>query len=224
MACLAVSTWAKEMPKAGFGVQFGWAQPLMRMNNDGSHHTLNTVHLKGLKAGVVYDASFVAGFGSSIGINYTYGNSHTKWAKKDLTFSERKLYDYHQLELFVDWQYKFEVAKETYIILYTGPSLQCGLKYNNKYELRNDALREKVKDQCTSVERYDTDQHDLAMRRLNVTWGVGVGFQYQRYFLRGGYDFGLVNPYKHEDFANGNHTHGRIDQWNIRAGVYLWYK
>jgi hypothetical protein len=58
---------------------------------------------------------------------------------------------------------------------------------------------------------------------LNVTWGVGAGFQYKRYFLRGGYDFGLMNPYKHSDFANEKHTRGRLDQWNIRLGVYLWY-
>jgi hypothetical protein len=61
------------------------------------------------------------------------------------------------------------------------------------------------------------------LKRLNVTWGVGAGFQYKRYFLRGGYDFGLIVPYKSADFVNGNHTRGRLDQWNIKVGVYLWY-
>ena len=52
---------------------------------------------------------------------------------------------------------------------------------------------------------------------------IGAGFQDKRYFLRGGYDFGLINPYKNADFVNGNHTRGRLDQWSIKLGVYLWY-
>ena len=60
-------------------------------------------------------------------------------------------------------------------------------------------------------------------KRFNVTWGVGAGFQYKRYFLRGGYDFGLINPYKNADFENENHTRGRLDQWNIKIGMYLFY-
>jgi len=59
---------------------------------------------------------------------------------------------------------------------------------------------------------------------LNITWGVGAGFQYRRYFLRGGYDFGLLNPYKYTDFESGTHTHGRLDQWEIKIGMYLWYE
>ena len=64
---------------------------------------------------------------------------------------------------------------------------------------------------------------DNALKRINITWGVGAGFQYKRYFLRGGYDFGLINPYKNADFTNGNHTRGRLDQWNVKLGIYLWY-
>lgn len=225
VACMAMSVMAKEMPKQGFGVQLGFAQPIVRTNAPESPGTLvNNAKLNGLKVGVVYDASYIAGFGSTIGFNYTFGNNHTKWHKQDLTFSDRNLYTYHQVELFVDWQYKFEVAKETYIILYTGPTLQCGVKYKDRYEVFNRALREKVPEKCKTTEHYKTDEHNEAYRQLNITWGVGLGFQYKRYFLRGGYDFGLVNPYKHKYFDNEVRTDGRIDQWNIRAGVYLWYK
>jgi hypothetical protein len=67
------------------------------------------------------------------------------------------------------------------------------------------------------------DMNDYALKRLNVTWGIGAGFQYQRYFLRGGYDFGLINPYKAQSFSNIDvHTRGRFDQWQIKLGMYLW--
>ena len=70
---------------------------------------------------------------------------------------------------------------------------------------------------------FTTQENDEALKRLNITWGVGAGFQYKRYFVRGSYDFGLINPYKNIDFENGNHTRGRLDQWSVKIGAYLWY-
>ena len=238
MVFTAMSMFAVDLPKQGFGLQIGWAQPVLRLNSPTSKDTLaNTIHMNGFKVGVVYDASFIAGFGSSIGINYTFGNYTGPWKSRYVynTYPEdRMTIFFHQVELFVDWQYKFEVAKETYLILYSGPTIQCGVALS----MRND---QKVEDPLTGTvttiygERFDAynvgddtqdptrHAQDNALTRLNVTWGVGAGFQYKRYFLRGGYDFGLINPYKNADFVNGNHTRGRLDQWSIKLGVYLWY-
>jgi hypothetical protein len=64
---------------------------------------------------------------------------------------------------------------------------------------------------------------DMSLKRLNVTWGVGAGFQYDRYFLRGGYDFGIINPNKERSFVGHDaYTRGRFDQWQIKVGMYLW--
>ena len=68
VACLAVSLMAKELPKQGLGLQIGWAQPILRVNSNTSMDTLHTTKLNGFKVGVVYDASIIAGFGTSIGI------------------------------------------------------------------------------------------------------------------------------------------------------------
>ena len=242
MVVLAVSVFAVDLPKQGFGLQIGWAQPILRLNSPTSKDTLaNTVKLKGFKVGLVYDASYIAGFGSTIGLNYTFGATSTPWtedrAYQPLPYPRhRSLITYHQLELFVDWQYKFEVAKETYLMLYTGPTLQCGLDFTMRvdkqdYSRENPEVVETIYGQkydAYNVEKYDEGydpyrRADNALKRLNVTWGVGAGFQYKRYFLRGGYDFGLINPYKNADFSTGNHTRGRLDQWNIKLGVYLWY-
>ena len=242
MVVLATSAFAVDIPKQGFGFQIGWAQPILRLNSPTSKDTLaNTVKLNGFKVGIVYDASYVAGFGSSIGLNYTFGMANSGWSSK-YSFNDypktRSLIMYHQLELFVDWQYKFEVAKETYLMLYTGPSLQCSLDFTMRVDNQTwDPITDVVtttygeRFNAYNVEAhdenvpggYDTQRADNALKRLNVTWGVGAGFQYKRYFLRGGYDFGLINPYKNADFSTGNHTRGRLDQWNIKLGVYLWY-
>lgn len=240
MAVMAIHVWAVDVPKQGFGVQIGWAQPILRLNSPTSKDTLsNTVKLHGFKVGVVYDASYAKGFGSSIGLNYTFGVSNSGWSSKSAINDypkTRMLIMYHQLELFVDWQYKFEVAKETYLILYTGPSIQCGLDFSMRVDQRIENPPMSGNIETIYGERfnaYNVGDDDLdpahktadnALKRLNVTWGVGAGFQYKRYFLRGGYDFGLINPYKNRDFSTGNHTRGRLDQWNIKLGIYLMYK
>lgn len=228
LMCLSLGAWAVEKPKQGFGFQIDWAQPILRINRPGPS-ALNdslkmAIKMNGFKVGVVYDASYIAGFGSSIGINYTFGVYTSKWASQGI-YSEypriRQHITYHQLELFVDWQYKFEIAKETYLILYTGPTLQCGIDFDMRVDRQMDYDQQV---EHFYYDGYKSDEQDESFKRLNVTWGVGAGFQYRRYFLRGGYDFGLMNPYKHADFSNEKHTRGRLDQWNIRLGVYLWYK
>ena len=229
--CLALSAMATDMPKQGLGIQIGWAQPILRLNSPSQDYPkdslVNTVQLNGLKFGLIYDASYIAGFGSSMGINYTFAGGHTDWQKKNLSFSSRTQTLYQQIEVFVDWQYKFEVAKETYLTLYTGPTIQCGLLLNMNVFERNDLTDEITSD---SYSAYNTDLTNEHLKRLNVTWGLGASFQYQRYFLRGGYDFGLINPYANSQFVNAlgqtydRYTRGRFDEWSIKVGMYFWYE
>ena len=235
LVCLTMGSWAVEKPKQGFGFQISWAQPILRINVPEKLDPIDAafvdsskmvIKMKGFKVGVVYDATYIAGFGSTIGLNYTFGVYNSKWKSLPNSVYGYPLYRqrflYHQLELFVDWQYKFEIAKETYLMLYTGPTLQCGVDFDlhiDKKDFSDDVTRQSSYDYYQS-----SDDPDKLFKRINVTWGVGAGFQYKRYFLRGGYDFGLMNPYKNSDFnGEDKHTRGRLDQWNIRLGVYLWY-
>ncbi len=231
--CLTASLWAVDLPNQGLGIQLGWAQPTLRVNDSNSPDSLSHhIHFNGFKVGLIYDASYVAGFGSSMGINYTFGVHNGGWDRRNAynTYpQDRQLITYNELEVFVDWQYKFEVAKETYLILYTGPTIQCGLTLNWRKDTRDEALDniglptgEIITTRGERTNSYNVGGEN-GFKRLNVTWGVGAGFQYKRYFLRGGYDFGLINPYKLADFANGVHTRGRFDQWSIKIGMYLWY-
>ena len=244
LVAVALSTWAVDLPKQGIGIQIGWAQPILRLNRadnpSSAKDSLTSItKMKGFKVGVVYDGSIIAGFGSSIGINYTFAAANSGWQANNSSFSEyprnRQLITYHEMEVFVDWQYKFEVAKETYLMLYTGPTIQCGLAFDMRTDKQNDFGGpitythgngyNPSKDDYTRL-----DEENNHFKRLNVTWGIGAGFQYKQYFLRGGYDFGLIDPYYNSQFVDksGNtldhYTRGRLDQWNIRIGMYLWYK
>ena len=226
MVVCTMSAMAIDLPKQGFGMHIGFAAPTLRLNDKSSliakDSLVNVTKLNGLKVGVVYDASYFAGFGSTLGINYTFGTSSTKWTQKDLSHSIRNKTLYQEVEVYVDWQYKFEVAKETYLMLYTGPSIQCGIAFNKNTYVR-DEVSKTIKE--TNKELYTTDSADELLKRVNVTWGIGAGFQYQRYFLRGGYDFGIINPYKNAQFeGTDRYTRGRLDQWSIKIGMYFLYK
>lgn len=209
-----------------FGVQLGFAQPIARLNTPTTKTSLLATSYNGFKVGLVYDATIIKGFGVSMGLNYTFGNHTSAWKQiGTLPYpQERTTGQYHQLEIPIDWQYKFEIAKRTWIILYTGPTLQCGLDLTSK--LYNNNGKEITLEKDNSF--YSEDMKDKELKRINVTWGLGAGFQYDRYFLRGGYDFGLINPYKASQFdytdTNGGHprTRGRFDQWQIKVGIYLW--
>lgn len=232
-ACLAVCAgFAQNLPQ-GLGIQIGFAEPIMRLNSweQGvpKDSLVNKTIMNGFKVGLVYDGTIIKGFGATIGVNYTFATGTTAWTIPNPLQSlqkERTRTMYNQVEMFVDWQYKFEIAKETYIILYTGPSIQCAVSLDKRIYSKDEiagSITEKEKFSCFD---YSDSESKYDYQRVNVTWGVGAGFQYQRYFLRGGYDFGLMNPYKVMNFNelgfDDRRTRGRLDQWNIRLGVYLW--
>ena len=208
------------------GVQLGYARSITRLNTPENGKTLSATGYNGLKVGIVYDATIVKGFGATVGLNYTFGANATDWMKRIHTQPTeypqiRSRGQYHQLEIPVDWQYKFEIAQNTWLMLYTGPTLQCGLLFKDKWYARSDNKSNAFTHEENLYSKEDME--DYALKRLNVTWGIGAGFQYERYFLRGGYDFGLINPYKAQSFLGEDiYTRGRFDQWQIKLGMYLW--
>ena len=233
--CVAVATaaFAQSLPQ-GLGIQIGFAEPIMRLNSSDPNmpkdSLVNKTIMNGMKVGLVYDGTIIKGFGATVGINYTFAAGYSNWTTPNVMQQLTKVRTkttYNQVELFVDWQYKFEIAKETYIILYTGPSIQCAVEMSKRVFVKNEGTGEVSNNGKVSCFDYTDSEMAHDYHRMNVTWGVGAGFQYERYFLRGGYDFGLMNPYKVGNFNEMGYsldrrTRGRLDQWNIRLGIYLW--
>ena len=221
----ALSTMMQAQGKQSLGVQIGFTQPITRLNApiSGKESNLEPTTYNGFKIGLAYDATIVAGFGYTIGLNYTFAANKTDWKSVGINTYPRTYTSelYHQLEIPVDWQYKFEIAKNTWLVLYTGPTLQCGLSFN-----RNTHKQNEPNGDISTLEnnRYD-DKNINALKRINVTWGLGAGLQYDRYYLRGGYDFGIINPYKAQVFNVNDeyhpYTRGRFDQWQLKLGMYL---
>ena len=231
LSLCATLTFAQEGTQ-GFGLHIGFAQPNLRLNSPAEEaedkSKLSKTAFNGLKVGLFYEATYVKGFGSMIGLNYTYGGCSTAWTQKNelsIWPKTRNRSQLHALEIFVDWQYKFCIAKDTYILLYTGPTIQCNVAMSSTVFEKNSENGDPAK---TTISCFDYDDADLQQdyKRLNVTWGIGAGFQYDRYFIRGGYDFGLINPYNFDNFEKigmkDRNTRGRLDQWQVKFGVFLW--
>ncbi|MBQ2067611.1 MAG: hypothetical protein II457_01645, partial [Paludibacteraceae bacterium] len=192
LVCLAVSAFAVELlPKQGLGIQVGWAQPILRLNSPNNPSNAKDslsikIAMKGVKIGVVYDGSIIAGFGTSIGLNYTFAAYNSGWKADNMYGMDyprrRQMLTYHELELCVDWQYKFEVAKETYLIVYSGPTIQCGLAFDMRSDFQKDFDNEVEVKRYSGYHMEEGDNENEHLSRLNITWGVGAGFQYKRYF------------------------------------------
>lgn len=227
-ALLMVSTMM--VAQEGLSIQLGYASPTFRLNSPTLEDKtkLETTALNGFRVAIAYDASFYKGMGVMMGLDYTVSGNHTKWQSVS-TYGEyprsRTRNVLNQLEVFVDWQYKFEVAMNTYLILYSGPTVQVNLNMNQTEYIQNYVGDEGSK-KVVGLLQYNDATMRQYYKRYNVTWGVGAGFQYDRYFIRGGYDFGLVNPYMFDNFnkvgSADRNTRGRLDQWQIKVGVYLW--
>lgn len=238
---LIASVALAQEAACSIGLQFGFNQNIYRVNlpstiksPDVISNDLHNTPLSGTKIGFVFDGNIIKGFGAYIALNYTYAGGGTNWKQNGVMLypQTRSHFDLHNLELACDWQYKFEVAQHTYFILYSGPAIQLNLSLHETEIVKNFDEQTK-KEKIWGVDYGNKDMFE-AYQRINVLWGVGAGFQYKRYFVRGGYDFGLINPYAFKNFNEvlekntglpiykDQATRGRQDQWYIKVGIYLW--
>ena len=226
------------------GIEFGYAQPTYRLNapkETGSGATsLSSTQLHGIKIGLVYDLNLIRGFGLSTAVHYTYGYHLDDWeaypydanghAIPITTYELKTRYDFHQIELALDLQYKFAIAKNTHNILYTGPTIQYIPSMTARDTWRTKIGGNELNEHPYAYISWDYSNGEMAeyYKQYNVTWGIGAGFQYQWLYLRGGYDFGLINPYNFSNFSSlsaysqDRLTRGRLDQWQIKIGFYFW--
>lgn len=230
----ALSVFAQEGTQ-NIGFNLGFSDAIIRGRKSASSTKLDgSTSLYGLKAGFVYEATYVAGFGMQIGLNYTFGANLGKWQSQTQVSNYpmiRQNYTYHQIEIPIDWQYKFEIARQTYLILYTGPTIEIGLSLSQKEYTKQLKSGKEVITKKDPVKIYSMDGDGDGIRdyyRTNITWGIGAGFQYKQYFIRGGYDFGIMSPYR-DKYAYKDATKteewrrkGRFDQWSIKLGIYIW--
>lgn len=238
---LAHAEW--EDQAVGFSI--GYTQNICRLNSPSElsddKTKLTAFPMNGTKIGFIYDANIWKGLGFSVSANYSYTAQSSDWTDYPYdikgnvatipTIETKYRNESHVIEVNLHGQYKVEIAMNTWLILYTGPTWQNIIEFNANAYFRN-----KLTQESQEVLKIRSDQYELSQyyKPLNLAWGLGGGFQYKNIWLRGGYDFGLTNPrsaynfgelgYLDEDgYPDSRRTRGRWDQWQIRIGFYFWH-
>lgn len=221
-----------------FGLQVGYAQPTLREPKAGTYSTKdfsNKTLYKGFNVGLAYEGTIIQGFGTFFSVNYTFGADAKEWKSmypNQMVPRSRDKASMHSLSVRSDWQYKFTVAKETYLLLYTGPVIGVNLSMKNtkEIEVMNSSMTKVDHVDKVVYNRLTENNQELypQLLRYNIQWGVGAGFQYQRYYIRGGYDFGITNEFKYKYMTEVEgqtlemRNRCRLDNWHVSLGIYLW--
>lgn len=226
IAAMLISSLTLAAQSQSLGVQLGFSEPILRDNTISKSSKLNnTTTTDGFKVGLVYDATLIKGFGLSIGLNYLFAADAGKWTNTNATMvaiQTKTTTVQHSLELPIDWQYKFQIAYNTWVILYSGPTIGYNIATNSTVYLKNKIDNTKT---SKSLNHYDVDtdkDEKTDYSHFNLQWGIGAGFQYKNYYIRGGYNFGIYNHFKDTyndalDYTN----RARYDEWHIRLGIYF---
>lgn len=226
MLCMAFMLSAQSQQSQSLGVQLGFAESVLRDNTVSHTKKLDNVTISdGLKVGLIYDATLIKGFGMSMAINYAFTMDAGKWVIENEMYVAKKIRTarmLHTIELPIEWQYKFKIATDTWLIAYTGPNLQYNFAFKETITRRNDATGQTSEDKN---KHYDVDADgdgNSDYSRFNIQWGVGAGFQYQNYYIRGGYNFGIYNHFRDNYNDTGAYSNrARFDEWSIRLGIYF---
>lgn len=227
IAAMLISSLTLAAQSQSLGVQLGFSEPILRDNTSSKSSKLdNTTTTDGFKVGLVYDATLIKGFGLSVGLNYLFAADAGSWQNiNDLNKAKliKTTTTQHFIELPIDWQYKFQIAYNTYIILYSGPTIQYNIAFNNDTYIHDKIKNTKTHDSSENHYEINLDKYDKTdYSHFNLQWGIGAGFQYKNYYIRGGYNFGIYNHFK-DSYNNllEYDNRARYDEWHIRLGIYF---
>lgn len=214
-----VCTQAQE-----FGINAGFVQQTVRERQTKKGKLVAGDPLHGFKVGVVFEQQFKYGLGLASSLNYSYFTKQGSWKQDSGITSTRRrtAQNAHYLDLPIHLQYRLNMAKDTYFIFYTGPILNYGL--SNETTTYEKTISNESK---SSIDYFDGNSNyaPRGYHKLNLLWGVGVGLQYQKFQLKGGYDFGLTNSTIDSRFTaletNPFYKRSRLDEWTIKLTYFF---
>lgn len=153
----------------------------------------------GAYAGISFNIPVAGGFAIAPGLYYSLLASKKSefWGVADGTFQE------HAINVPVYLNYGIDLARDTRVFVYGGPTVQYGLSSKVKHEAGSASITEDFYKENGSLRYY--------LNPFNVYLGGGVGFQVSALQIAVGYDYGMMNLDK-----TGNTD---IHRSNIKLGL-----
>ena len=127
LLCVAMCLMGIVPMKAQIGILLGFDQSINRTKIGSEATFQKKPALNGFKAGVFYEHNFKYGLGLYYGVNYNFLHDKTKWEGQGNGWFLRTATTLHNLDFPIHFQYKLSIAKDTYLMAYTGPTLALGL-------------------------------------------------------------------------------------------------
>jgi hypothetical protein len=156
----------------------------------------------GAYAGVSFNVPLAGGLAIAPGVYYSMITSK-ETASIGSIISGSGTFTEHAINVPVYLNYGIDLARDTKVFLFGGPTLQYGLASNVKYDGNVAGISG-----SNTVSNYDSENFN----RMNVYLGGGLGFLVGAFQITVGYDYGMMNQYKGDNAINCHRS-------NLKLGV-----
>lgn len=177
------------------------------LNSTQSFKDANTksINANGAFVGVSYNIPVAGALGFAPGVYYSLiaNKSGGSGTVLGTSVSASSSFMEHALNAPLYLNYGIDLAGDSKVFVYGGPTLQFGLASTTKL---SGGVGESTADR--TYNNYDNKNYS----RFNVYLGGGVGFQLSAFQITLGYDYGMLNLYKGE---NATRTH----RSNLKVGI-----
>ena len=188
-----------------------------------SNGTYPGMYMHGARLGGTFTFLLPIHFSLQTGLFYTftYGHHAQHWPSvgdPEEEYIQHRVMQ-HQLTIPVKMYYTVPLWQKLNLFFFTGPQLHVGLAQNDNMKLDLserywdgtkwvDGAKEWLESIGVPTSKYDRYADELI--RANIQWDLGMGIEWDRYRLQGGYDFGLNNLVKDKTLRKEKHY---LSEW-----------
>ena len=164
-----------------------------------------SINSNGAYAGVSFNIPVAGALGFAPGVYYSLiaNKSGGSGTIMDIPVTASSTFMEHALNAPLYLNYGIDLARDSKVFIYGGPTVQFGLASTTKL---SGGVGE------STADRTDNNYDNKNYSRFNVYLGGGVGFQLSAFQITLGYDYGMLNLYKGE---NATRTH----RSNLKVGI-----
>ena len=186
-----------------YRIEVGFAQNQQRTKN------LNypDMYLHGARLGATFNFQLPIHFSIETGVLYSllYGRQQQHWRSVDAPSVQEEYLQHrileHNITIPVRCYYNIPLWKQLNMFFLAGPQLHIGLAETDYILPHLSGVTQTwLESQGIPTSKYDRMSNELV--RANIQLCVGMGFEWDRYRIQGGYDFGLNNQIKTPKVSN----------------------
>ena len=192
----------KKKEKEPYQFSTDWRIEAGYVQNDNRNRDTTIYYQHSMRLGATVDFNLPYRFSIQTGAlaTLTYGVNKQHWASLTQESAQIEVLNHHivQLQLTIPARayYNIKLWKKLNMFFYAGPQLQLGLTNYDIIDNQTSALCTQYIESLNQL-TIDHDRYvNKELYRVNVQFGLGGGFEWDRYRLQAGYDFGLNNLLK----------------------------